>query len=109
MSGINITRQFEVENVSFYIRAIGLYTPYYKMTDVKITDNVPAMTSSLSHVLDMNRYPEFTDIPYHTILEESCELLLGIDQYHLFATLDPQNTIISGQLFVERSLLGWTI
>ena len=74
-------------------------TEAFDMTDVKITDTMPELQSSLPGTLGLEEHEKFRDLNYPTINRDRCDMLIGSDNVNLLEAMDELSSHrISGSL-----------
>ena len=103
-SGFNTQRRVEVENVNLSIHGVTSETDKrsYDVSNVLAMsdEHMPSISTSLPHQINMNDYPHLCDIENPVLPLDRVDLLLGIDNYHLFKAMESIESASSG-LFTE--------
>ena len=82
----------------------------YDVSDVLVMsdEHMPSISTSLPHQINMTDYPHLCDIENPLLALDRIDLLLGINNCHLFKAMGSTESESSG-LFAEQSRLGWTL
>ena len=95
-----------MEHINLSIRGVTSETEKrsYDVSNVFVMsdEHMPSISTSLPHQINMNDYLHLCDIENPVLPLDRVDLLLGIDNYHLFKAMGSIESASSG-FFMEQS------
>ena len=80
------------------------------MHDVKTTEQVPSLSTSLLNTMSEWDQENFCHISYPLLDNHQCDMLIGVDNIQLFMQHDQTGACCeSGDLVALQTLLGWVV